>query len=74
MMTFGPEERLTVRFMMTLMKGIKSFRLPRHFVAFILQHPVASAFLSWYPILPKFPNQLIQLYFCGQEHSDVHPG
>ena len=44
-----------------LMKGIKSFRLPRHFVTFILHHPVASAFLSWYleikswymvPILP----------------------
>ena len=31
-----------------LTKGIKSFRLPRHFVTFILHHPVASAFLSWY--------------------------
>jgi len=34
-------------FNLTLMKGIKSFRLPRHFVTFILQHPVANAFLSW---------------------------
>ena len=34
--------------MKNLMKGIKSFRLPRHFVTFILHHPVANAFLSWY--------------------------
>ena len=30
------------------MKGIKSYRLPRKFVAFVLNHPVAQNFLLWY--------------------------
>ena len=33
---------------LTLMKGIKSYKLPRKFVAFVLNHPVAQAFLFWY--------------------------
>jgi len=32
---------------LTLMKGIKSYRLPRKFVAFVLNHPVAQNFLLW---------------------------
>ena len=32
---------------LTLMKGVKSFQLPRHFVHFLLHHPVAQTFLNW---------------------------
>ena len=33
---------------LTLMKGMKSYKLPRKFVAFVLNHPVAQNFLLWY--------------------------
>ena len=32
---------------LTLFKGIKSYRLPRVFVEFLLTHPVAREFLDW---------------------------
>lgn len=32
---------------LTLYKGIKSFRLPRWFVSFLLTHPVARDFIEW---------------------------
>ena len=34
-------------FNLSLYKGIKSFRLPRSFVSFLLTHPVARDFLQW---------------------------
>ena len=34
-------------FNLSLYKGIKSFRLPRSFVSFLLTHPVARDFLDW---------------------------
>ena len=32
---------------LSLYKGIKSYRLPRHFVVFLLNHPVARNYLDW---------------------------
>ena len=32
---------------LTLYKGIKSYRLPRQFVSFLLKHPVARNYLDW---------------------------
>ena len=32
---------------LSLYKGIKSYRLPRHFVVFLLSHPVARTYLDW---------------------------
>ena len=32
---------------LTLYKGIKSYRLPRQFVSFLLNHPVARNYLDW---------------------------
>merc|ERR1719445_589460 len=32
---------------LTLYKGIKSYRLPRQFVSFLLTHPVAKDYLDW---------------------------
>ena len=32
---------------LSLYKGIKSYRLPRHFVVFLLNHPVARDYLDW---------------------------
>ena len=32
---------------LTLYKGIKSYRLPRQFVSFLLTHPVARDYLDW---------------------------
>ena len=29
------------------LQGIKSYRLPRHFVVFLLNHPVARDYLDW---------------------------
>ena len=34
-------------FNLSLYKGIKSYRLPRWFVSFLLTHPVARDFLDW---------------------------
>ena len=32
---------------LTLYKGIKSYRLPRQFVTFLLNHPVARDYIDW---------------------------
>ena len=42
-------------FNLSLYKGIKSFRLPRSFVSFLLTHPVARDFLDWamFTVLPE---------------------
>ena len=32
---------------LTLYKGIKSYRLPRQFVTFLLTHPVARDYIDW---------------------------
>ena len=32
---------------LSLYKGIKSYRLPRQFVAFLLNHPVAKEYIDW---------------------------
>ena len=34
-------------FNLSLFKGIKSYRLPRWFVTFLLTHPVAKDFINW---------------------------
>ena len=34
-------------FNLSLFKGIKSYRLPRWFVTFLLTHPVAKEFINW---------------------------
>ena len=36
-----------VPFQLNVYKGIKSHRLPRGFVSFLLTHPVAQTFLNW---------------------------
>ena len=32
---------------LVLYKGIKSYRLPRHFVTFLLTHPIARDYIDW---------------------------
>ena len=36
-----------VPFGLTIYKGAKSYRLPRHFVEFLLTHPVATSLIEW---------------------------
>ena len=36
-----------IPFGLTIYKGTKSYCLPRHFVEFLLTHPVATTFIKW---------------------------